>query len=52
MPNIGAPEVLLILVGTLTAAVPVAALVVVYLTYKKVCAIEKRLEASLPPRSE
>jgi hypothetical protein len=52
MPNLGLPELVIAPLVLLYAALPVAAFVLVFLTYRKVSAIEKRLAGSSSPDSE
>jgi hypothetical protein len=52
MGHLGLSEILLLPFSLIFTALPIAAFVLVYLTYRKVSAIEKHLGASSPPRSE
>jgi len=52
MPNLGLPELVILPFVLLSAALPIAAFVLVFLTYRKVSAIERHLAASSAPRSE
>ncbi len=52
MASLGLPEIFILPFALLYAALPVAAFVLVFLTYRKVSAIEKHLGVSPSPRSE
>ena len=52
MPNLGLPEIVVLPLALLYAALPIAAFVLVLLTYRKVSAIEKHLGTSSSSHSE
>ena len=51
MPNLGLPEIVVLPLALLYAALPIAAFVLVFLTYRKVSAIERHIAASSSPHS-